>query len=315
MFAISSGSGSTFNVQLFVVNFNFSLSIGQRFRAGHYKCQHSSKPCTLAEALGDRTNLSLYFEMKVIHPIIADRVSEYVKGILVIENYQNKKPFMLPLFANGTPTLVFQTAKGQIKNQSNHLTLFGQTVLPDQLFINGEFTLIAYFLTPHSLLSLFGTQANELTDNPIDLNLLSKNSVLQEQLLNAKTINKKLPLLDDYIIGLIRKMNMDINRIKYATEIISQNQSGNVLAQVQKELYITERSFQRLFEKNVGISPNLFRRINQFNKAFQQLNSRQFQNLSDIAFDNGYSDQSHYIKAFKEFTSITPTIYLSMSNF
>jgi hypothetical protein len=37
LFAISSGSGSTFIVQLFVVNFNFSFSIGLRFRAGHYK--------------------------------------------------------------------------------------------------------------------------------------------------------------------------------------------------------------------------------------------------------------------------------------
>jgi hypothetical protein len=44
----------------------------------------------------------------------------------------------LPLFANGTPILVFQTAKGQIKNQYNYLTLFGQTALADQLFVNGQ---------------------------------------------------------------------------------------------------------------------------------------------------------------------------------
>ncbi|MEO7924312.1 MAG: helix-turn-helix domain-containing protein [Chitinophagaceae bacterium] len=252
--------------------------------------------------------------MKVTHPIIADRISEHVKGILVIENYQNKKPFMLPLFANGTPTLVFQTAKGQIKNQSNYLTLFGQTVLPGQLFINGEFTLIAYFLTPLSLPILFGIPANELTDNPIDLNSLSNNSVLQEQLLNAKTISKALYLLDDYIITLITKSKAGVNKIKYATEKILLNPYGNILVQVQNELCVTERTFQRLFEKNVGVSPNQFRRINQFNKAFQQLNRRQFQSLSDIAFDNGYADQSHYIKTFKEFTLITPTDYLRIAN-
>lgn len=252
--------------------------------------------------------------MKVRHPIIADRISEYVKGILVIENYQDRRPFMLPLFANGTPTLVFQTAKGQIKNQSNHLTLFGQTVLPDQLLIKGEFTLIAYFLTPHSLPSLFSIQANELTDNPVDLNLLSDNSVLQEQLLNAERIDKTLSLLDDYIFGLISKTKTDIYQIRYAADKISKNPFGNILVQVQKELCITERTFQRLFEKNVGVSPNQFRRITQFNNAFQQLNKRRFQNLSDLAFENGYADQSHYIKAFKEFTLTTPTAYLGFSN-
>lgn len=253
--------------------------------------------------------------MKVLHPIIANKASEYVKGILVIENYENIKPFTLPIFANGTPTLVFQTAKGKIKNQSNHLTLFGQTVLPDQLFINGEFTLIAYFLTPHSLPGLFDIRASELTDNPIDLTLLSKNSVLQERLLNARTLTDKLSLLDDYIIALTKKAKSGTEKIMYATEIISQNPYSQVLSQVQKELYVTERTFQRLFENNVGVSPNLFRRISQFNKAFQQLNNRHFKNLSDIAFDNNYADQSHFVKAFKEFTSITPTGYLNISNF
>ena len=252
--------------------------------------------------------------MTVTHPIITDKISEYVKGILVIDDYPKEKPFVLPLFANGTPALVFQTAKAQIKNQSNHLTLFGQTVSPTQLFLNDNFTLIAYFLSPHCLQSLFGIQASELTNNPINLNLLLKNSVLQEKLLNAKTLAQQLCLLDDFIFELSKKVKVEMNAAKYATETISQKSTGNVLTQVQKDLYMTERSFQRLFEKNIGISPNLFRRINQFNKAFYQLNNRHFQNLSDIAFENGYSDQSHYIRAFKEFTSITPTEYLGIIN-
>jgi AraC-like DNA-binding protein len=251
--------------------------------------------------------------MTITHPIIADRVAEYVKGILVIENDQVKKPFVLPLFANGTPTLVFQSTKGQIKNQSNYLTLFGQTVLPDQLFIDGEFILIAYFLTPGALPSLFGIQANELTDKPIDLNLVLGNSALQERLLNSKSLANKLSLLDDFLMTLITKTKFDSRIGKYATEKILQTPTGNILARVQKDICITERTFQRWFEKNIGVSPNQFRRISQFNKAFQQLNNRQFKHLSDIAFNNGYSDQSHYIKAFKEFTLITPGEYLQLS--
>ena len=161
------------------------------------------------------------------------------------------------------------------------------------------------------MVSLFGIQATELTDNLIDLTLLLNNSVLQERLLNTKTITEKLFLLDDYIIALIKKTKSGTDKIVYATEIISHNPISKILSQVQKELFIIERTFQRWFEKNVGVSPNLFRRISQFKKAFQQLNNRQFQHLSDIAFDNSYADQSHYIRAFKEFTSITPTDYLS----
>jgi len=83
---------------------------------------------------------------------------------------------------------------------------------------------------------------------------------------------------------------------------------------VQQELFVTERTFQRMFEKNVGIPPNQYRRICQFNTAFRQLQLRKFNKLTDIAFENGYADQSHYIRSFREFTGITPKDYLNFGN-
>jgi len=73
-----------------------------------------------------------------------DKLSEYVQGLLVIENYHVTVPFCLPLFANGTPTLLFHSALGQIKKNSGYLTLFGQTIVPDILQIDSDFTLVAY---------------------------------------------------------------------------------------------------------------------------------------------------------------------------
>ena len=75
-------------------------------------------------------------------------------------------------------------------------------------------------------------------------------------------------------------------------------------------MHVTERTFQRMFEKNIGISLNLYRRVCQFNSAFQQLNNRHFSRLSDLAFLNGYADQSHFVRSFKEFTHLLPTEYL-----
>ncbi|HXR80603.1 MAG TPA: DUF6597 domain-containing transcriptional factor, partial [Saprospiraceae bacterium] len=77
-------------------------------------------------------------------------ISKYVSSILVIENYNQGNNFVLPLYANGSPTLVFNTAKATIKNKNiNHLTLYGQTITPNELTIQSDFTLIAYFLYPN----------------------------------------------------------------------------------------------------------------------------------------------------------------------
>jgi AraC-like DNA-binding protein len=60
----------------------------------------------------------------------------------------------------------------------------------------------------------------------------------------------------------------------------------------------------------VGITPSQYRRICQFQGSFMQLRYKEFETLSDIAFDNGFSDQSHFIRSFKEFAATTPMGYL-----
>ncbi len=250
--------------------------------------------------------------MNVTYKKPADKVSEYVQEILVIENYHVTIPFCLPLFANGTPTLLFHTAPGQFKESSGHLTLFGQTIFPDKLEIKDNFTLIAYFLKPYSLISLFGISARELTDKPVDFNLVSKRTGLQEQLLNSVTASQMISVIDNYLCSLMQKNSRDNPLIKYAVGKILNCTTTQVLSEIQKDLFVTERTLQRMFEKNIGVSPNQFRKIHQFNRAFRQLNNRQFQNLGNIAYDNGYADQSHYIRAFKEFTNITPKEYLHL---
>ena len=255
--------------------------------------------------------------MEVKNIIPGKKIAEYVDRILVIKMNKITTPFILPLYANGVPTILFKSIKGKLgNNSSNHLILFGQTVLPESLTLTEEFTLIAYFFKPYTLISLFGVSAQELTDKPIDLNLLfpQKTPELQERLLNADIIEDMITLLDNFIFSLITKSKTECSLIKYATIQIANNPSKESLIVVQKELHVTERTFQRMFERNIGVAPNLYRRICQFNSAFTQLNNRNHSRLSDIAFQNGYADQSHYIRSFKEFTNITPKEYLKFGS-
>nr|WP_294945993.1 AraC family transcriptional regulator [uncultured Mucilaginibacter sp.] len=248
--------------------------------------------------------------MKVTYAKPAARTAPYVEAILAIEYGEVFSPFVLPVFANGMPTLLFSTAKGTIGEHTNHLTLFGQTIQPQQLVIKNSFKLIAYFLKPYALGVLFNIPANELTDFPIALNLLNGQSGLEERLLNAVTTDELMQLIDDYLFGRAAAIKQADARITHACKRISNTSNPEILTTVRQELYVTERTFQRMFEKHIGVSPNVFRRINQFNKAFQQLNGSNLPDLSFISHHHGYADQSHFIRAFKEFTNLTPTDYL-----
>ena len=255
--------------------------------------------------------------MKAGNIIPNQKIAAQVDRILVIESTPITTPFILPLYANGVPTILFKSVKGKLgKDNAGHLLLFGQTVLPESLTLPEEFTLIAYFFKPYTLLPLFGVPPRELTDRPIDLSLVfpQASAKLQEQLLNAGTVTNMIALLDDFIFNLISRSKTACPLIKYATTQIANAPSKGSLATVQKQLHVTERTFERMFEKNVGITPTLYRRICQFNSAFTQLNDRSHHKLSDIAFQHGYADQSHYIRAFREFTNITPKEYLGFGS-
>ncbi|MET3608379.1 MULTISPECIES: DUF6597 domain-containing transcriptional factor [Mucilaginibacter] len=101
-------------------------------------------------------------------------LDEYVAGILTIESKTLSADFILPLYANGCPTLVFQTALGKrSESDTGYLNLYGQTIQPKTLMIKQPFTLIAFFMLPHIVQSLFGVSARELTDSYLDLSEIS----------------------------------------------------------------------------------------------------------------------------------------------
>jgi len=84
------------------------------------------------------------------------------------------------------------------------------------------------------------------------------------------------------------------------------------LKDIRRQLNISERTFERRFADHVGIAPKLFARICQFRASLVQLEQQQFDKLTDIAIDNGYADQSHFIRSFSEFTGLTPSRYFEL---
>jgi AraC-like DNA-binding protein len=85
------------------------------------------------------------------------------------------------------------------------------------------------------------------------------------------------------------------------------------LFKIQTDLNLSERTFERRFEQQVGLSPRLLASISQFQTSLQQLKEGKFTKLSDIAYDNGYADQSHFIRSFKKFTNLSPLQFIKQS--
>lgn len=253
-----------------------------------------------------------------LHSIIPNpSIANYVSKIFVMEDCKLDIDIGFPLIANGYPGFLFQTVNSEPalfgNGNLNSLFLFGQTIKPVELSTRGKLTLIAYFFYPHLLKNLFGVHAKELTDISIDLNHLqpAKSMNLKEQLINAPSLAVRLQLMNNYVLKLVDTNYLYFpDAIHFTTQLIRKNKGLISLNKVQKELRISERTLRRLFDLHVGISPKMFSRVCQFDSAFQQLNTGQFSKLTDVAYENGYADQSHLIRSFKEFTNFSPSEYV-----
>ena len=240
------------------------------------------------------------------HPAIA----AYVRTVLILEGFSEPHKDQLPLVTNGMPALFCKTENETILQ----LSLFGKSTTPECWSFNNDTTIIAYFFKPFALASIFNVAASVLVKSPVDLSTWNahKTNALRTQLIYAASTAQKTGVLDHLLIHQLEENKRECEITRFATDEMMCNPGTEILSAILNKLQLNERTFQRIFKKYVGVTPNQYRRICQFQLSFMQVRSRDFNKLTDVAFDNGFADQSHFIRSFKEFTHITPNDYLRL---
>ena len=240
-------------------------------------------------------------------------IADYVRTVLILEGFSESDTADLPIFTNGMSALFCKTEKDESGNENIiQLALFGKSVPEEHWTVNTNETIIAYFFKPFALASMFNMNASKLLTSPIDLDNwhAHKTNALKTQLIYAPSTSRKIEVLDNLLIQQLQQHKRECEIIKYATDQIMLDPGTEILSEMLSKLDLNERTFQRIFKKYVGVTPNQYRRICQFQLSFYQLRSKDFNKLTDIAYASGFADQSHFIRSFKEFTQITPNDYL-----
>jgi len=195
--------------------------------------------------------------------------------------------------------------------------LYGQTIQPAKMILTGKLDTIGICLQPHALQSVFGIDAHALTSTCVDLGLVQhkKEQFLHEKLLNATSVEESINLLS---VSLWNSVQHNSNRQDALTPfVVNEILTGNGIisfSALQKQLQLSERTLERRFKQSIGISAKFFSRICQFQQSLTQLRKNKYDKLSDIAYENGYADQSHFIRSFKEFTGVSPFDYRKQLN-
>jgi AraC-like DNA-binding protein len=241
-------------------------------------------------------------------------ISLFVNNIMTIE-HDAPGVSTLPFYADGYPGIMFQeTEKGlwvvpQNKKMPDFF-LYGQTIHPIKLQLDGSYKLIVFQLYPFVIKSFFEVDPLSLNDDCYDLaNLQNFNVKLEIEKLRSNTnFQDWIRRISDFLLAIFqaKKALLDYKVQQGIQEIIASN-GLKPIKQIREKIKISERTFERRFLAQVGLTPKQFAKIIQFQNSLVDLQTNDYQKITDIVYKNGFADQSHFIRVFKAYTGITPS--------
>ena len=84
------------------------------------------------------------------------------------------------------------------------------------------------------------------------------------------------------------------------------------ISQMSEVACLSSKQFGRIFADYVGTTPKEMVRIVRMQRALSVLQQNMAAPFVQVAYECGFSDQSHMIKEFKLFSGYTPAEYLSV---
>ena len=246
-------------------------------------------------------------------------LSKYIKNYFIVET--DSSVDYLPeerVYPCGNATMVFHygsPSKFQKKNSSKYieqnLVICGQQTNYYDLSLSGKTGMILIVFRPHGVKSFFNFPITELLNENLSLQNLAGNETneLEDKLFNAPNNKQRVIHLENFLIKRLIHNN-EFERVEHAIKII-ENSKGQIKAQdIAHEVCLGIKQFERTFSKYVGVNPKKFASIVRFRNVIQ-MKSKHKKSMSQLAFDNGYYDQSHFIHDFKSLTELTPKAFFN----
>ena len=255
-------------------------------------------------------------------------LSKYIKNYFIVET-DNSEDYLPKerVYPCGYATMVFHygsPSKFQKKNSSKYiepdLVICGQQTNYYDLTLSGKTGMILIVFRPHGVKSFFNFPITELLNENLSLQALANNEAneLEDKLLNSPNNKQRVIHLENFLIKRIITFgegfavhNNEFERVEHAIKII-ENSKGQIKAQgIAHEVCLGIKQFERTFSKYVGVNPKKFASIIRFQNVIQ-MDCKHKNSMSQLAFDNGYYDQSHFIHDFKSLTGLTPKAFFNV---
>lgn len=108
-----------------------------------------------------------------------------------------------------------------------------------------------------------------------------------------------------------RTQETEMDLVKFCLEKIRESKGMVAISQLYEEYGVSKSTLVQHFSKRIGLTPKNFCRIEKLNHFLKMRQKNPKLSLTELCYECGYYDQSHLIKDFRYFVSMSPRRYLA----
>jgi len=252
------------------------------------------------------------------------KLRPFVKCFYLYES-QSGADYDDTVYPSGNTELIFNLGSGHWQTRRNDIfyttpavEVWGQITKPLAIRSLGENTMLGVRFYPHSMAYFFRESLADLNNEVADAAMLFGPSIntLHQRLQEASILPQKIELLEEYFLERLMVTEKKHDKIKFVGNMVSslaESTGNDRITDLSARNNISSRYVTQLFSQYTGIQPKLLSKINRFQYSLSLVSSSD-QDLTSIAYDAGYFDQSHFIREFKLFTGITPNAFAARAS-
>jgi len=175
---------------------------------------------------------------------------------------------------------------------------------------NSEMLVVQF--KPHGSYPFTHIRTEELNEQVVSASLIDEGLLcLRDAMVATQTSAEKFTLVEAWLLN---RFNVDMQAPQELQEFVSQlhTQRSTKLNDLIESYSTTQKNLISQFKKYLGLTPKVYQRIIRFNDLLSKIHQQQKFSWAEVAYDCGYSDQSHFIREFQNFSGMNPDEFLKL---
>jgi AraC-like DNA-binding protein len=232
-------------------------------------------------------------------------LDQFVKTFWILEKvYSNTGDYEI-VYPDGCFNLIISFSENKL---TSYFT--GQQTQAIKIPQSSKVKFIAVEFYPYGAFPFFNIPMNEFTDTITSpLNIFGNSfSELHEKIFGSSD-TLSIQLIETFLMEKLLINKLDIEQSKKASQLLYLYKGNLRIDQLAVSLNMTKRTLERKFETTTGLTPKTMAKVFRFNKVKNELMLDPYTNLTSLAYQYNYFDQSHFIHEFKQITGHSPSSF------